>query len=84
LLWRTIEEAQAMSSKDEIEDNAIHVPNTESTATPLQISMVALVIIAILSIFLYGVNNQRVEVAQQGAPAPASSATTGQGGGAAQ
>ena len=71
-----------------IVDSGIHVPDPEhAPASGWQITLAAVLVVAILSVFFYGVTNQRLEVAgaappsQQAAnvpPAKTSPETTGQ------
>lgn len=62
------------SEEPEVIDNAVHVPEPEANrAGGTQIAIVAVAIVVILSIFFYGVNNQRTEVA---APQTASTGAT--------
>jgi hypothetical protein len=62
------------SEEPEVIDNAVHVPDPEANrAGGTQIAIVAVAIVVILSIFFYGVNNQRTEVA---APQTASTGAT--------
>lgn len=69
--------SRKQSQPKEIEDNAIHFQNPErAIATPTQIALVCFAIVAILSIFFYGLNNQRVEEITVG---PSSSDTVAQG-----
>jgi hypothetical protein len=47
----------------ETEDNAVHLSDPDTgNASPFQIGVVGIALIAILTIFFYGVNSQRTEV----------------------
>jgi hypothetical protein len=68
-------------------DSGVHVRDTETgPASSWQITMVAVLIVAILCVFFYGLNSQRQEEAGASAPSqqatnvpPQKPATTGQG-----
>lgn len=60
----TVEEIQNLNAEPPVVDSGISVPDPEQTAASgWQITLAAALVVAILSVFFYGVTNQRLEVA---------------------
>jgi hypothetical protein len=59
-----VEEPEIVNVETPVVDSGIHVADPEDTpASGWQITLAAVLVVAILSVFFYGVSNQRLEVA---------------------
>ena len=60
----TVEEIQSLNAEPPVVDSGISVRDPEvAPASGWQITLAAVLVVAILSVFFYGVSNQRLEVA---------------------
>jgi len=66
-----VEEPNIVNAEPPVVDSGIPVADPDTTpASGWQITLAAILVVAILSVFFYGVSNQRLEVAGSTPPSP--------------